>query len=386
MKYWWILGLLVVMTLLAMPRKASAMTPFARNYTMPCSACHSPAPPRLNDFGRTFKENGYYMPGGKVFSPNELLELNEYPPIQVRLIAFLVSHQKSQPKATRTQFTIPSEADIQMATAFGPSFSSFAEVVTTTGSGGGASVGTATMDWHAAKNRVSVRAGNFQPTNWLDTSIGCGMRRLTRQGCAFEEHMPASSSLSGVQAIDSETAGFSIYGRPTPPLWVDVSVVEGDTANGQKDFWGHAAWRFKNKYEVHAFGYMGKVGATPAKYSRMGVGVNLPVAKALVTGAWSSEDYSRNAFGEGDLTNANQDAKYSTGYVGVTYPFTPRTYGDARWEFINSHNVATKENKNLTTVQLGYLIRLNVRTAVEFTADSKDSKNNILTWLVDLDT
>ncbi len=37
-----------------------AIPAFARKYGMPCSACHE-AWPKLNNFGQTFKDNGYQM-------------------------------------------------------------------------------------------------------------------------------------------------------------------------------------------------------------------------------------------------------------------------------------------------------------------------------------
>jgi hypothetical protein len=63
-------GLLVVTFLLIDDRSASALPiptakvyaipAFARKYGMPCSACHE-AWPKLNNFGQTFKDNGYQM-------------------------------------------------------------------------------------------------------------------------------------------------------------------------------------------------------------------------------------------------------------------------------------------------------------------------------------
>ena len=43
---------------------ASAIPSFARKYGLPCSACHE-AWPMLNNFGQTFKDNGYQLGNGK---------------------------------------------------------------------------------------------------------------------------------------------------------------------------------------------------------------------------------------------------------------------------------------------------------------------------------
>ena len=52
--------LLVAMMLLAAVRPAHAIPAFARKYGLPCSACHE-AWPMLNNFGQTFKDNGYQL-------------------------------------------------------------------------------------------------------------------------------------------------------------------------------------------------------------------------------------------------------------------------------------------------------------------------------------
>jgi hypothetical protein len=51
---------LVLATLLVAVRPAHAIPAFARKYGLPCSACHE-AWPMLNNFGQTFKDNGYQL-------------------------------------------------------------------------------------------------------------------------------------------------------------------------------------------------------------------------------------------------------------------------------------------------------------------------------------
>jgi hypothetical protein len=52
--------LLVLAALLAVVPPAHAIPAFARKYGLPCSACHE-AWPMLNNFGQTFKDNGYQL-------------------------------------------------------------------------------------------------------------------------------------------------------------------------------------------------------------------------------------------------------------------------------------------------------------------------------------
>src|ERR1700719_5173068 len=51
---------LLAAVMLANSQSARAIPAFARKYGMPCSACHE-AWPKLNNFGQTFKDNGYQL-------------------------------------------------------------------------------------------------------------------------------------------------------------------------------------------------------------------------------------------------------------------------------------------------------------------------------------
>src|SRR5258708_13033499 len=55
--------LLVFAALLACVQTAYGIPAFARKYGLPCSACHE-AWPMLNNFGQTFKDNGYQLGNG----------------------------------------------------------------------------------------------------------------------------------------------------------------------------------------------------------------------------------------------------------------------------------------------------------------------------------
>jgi hypothetical protein len=57
-------GLLALATLFSGVQPAHAIPAFARKYGLPCSACHE-AWPMLNNFGQTFKDNGYQLGNGR---------------------------------------------------------------------------------------------------------------------------------------------------------------------------------------------------------------------------------------------------------------------------------------------------------------------------------
>ena len=53
-------AVLLAALMLADSQSARGIPAFARKYGMPCSACHE-AWPKLNNFGQTFKDNGYQL-------------------------------------------------------------------------------------------------------------------------------------------------------------------------------------------------------------------------------------------------------------------------------------------------------------------------------------
>ena len=58
------LEFLMLGALLGITENAHCIPAFARKYGLPCSACHE-AWPMLNNFGQTFKDNGYQLGNGR---------------------------------------------------------------------------------------------------------------------------------------------------------------------------------------------------------------------------------------------------------------------------------------------------------------------------------
>src|SRR3984957_4330573 len=57
-------GLVVVLMLLGSAAPRFPAPPFPRKYNLRCSDCHE-AWPKLNNFGQTFKDNGYQLMTGR---------------------------------------------------------------------------------------------------------------------------------------------------------------------------------------------------------------------------------------------------------------------------------------------------------------------------------
>jgi hypothetical protein len=76
-------GWVVVLALLGSPAPAFGVPAFARKYNLRCSDCHE-AWPKLNNFGQTFKDNGYQLMTGR---DAPIYQQASYFPIAFRSIA-----------------------------------------------------------------------------------------------------------------------------------------------------------------------------------------------------------------------------------------------------------------------------------------------------------
>ncbi|MHA2612078.1 MAG: porin [bacterium JZ-2024 1] len=359
--------LLGVLGLAVFARSSQAITAFARKYNQPCVTCHSPAPPRLNDFGRDFKENGYYMEGGREFTPVETLNISELPPISVRVLSWLVQHSKNLTNNT-VKFTIPDEVEVMVADSFGPKLYGFAEVEIEDGE---ANSGL-TVAGHSLSpdGRIWLRAGNFPADEWVSLNLGAGDFRLTRQRYLFENF----DFISGVPPLGGESTGFAVYGRPSEPFWFDIAILEGDKTNKNKDIWGHINYTFSGNWNLSLFGYSGKYGSTPKlDFSRLGVGIRWNAPAVSVYASFLSNSYDQSGGGSKDGTIA---------WLGLTYPIKELTYFDARWERYDSDDFDV--DNDLFTFHLGHSLMRNVRTALEYTVDADESDNNRFTWILDV--
>ncbi|MCU7849077.1 MAG: hypothetical protein KZQ89_14000 [Candidatus Thiodiazotropha sp. (ex Lucinoma kastoroae)] len=63
--HFYAMGMLLLVGSLILPEQASAVPAFARQTSMPCTACHFQHFPALNSFGRSFRAGGYTLTGGQ---------------------------------------------------------------------------------------------------------------------------------------------------------------------------------------------------------------------------------------------------------------------------------------------------------------------------------
>lgn len=118
--------------LLMMTTRTQAITSFARQTGLPCSACHT-TPPELTPFGREFKLNGYTLTGmpqiqAKPAHQEAGLSLNRYMPIAAFIQFAEAGTNRPQPGTENWNFQFPQAASLFLAGAISDHVGSFIQV------------------------------------------------------------------------------------------------------------------------------------------------------------------------------------------------------------------------------------------------------------------
>ena len=228
---------------LGLASPAHAIPPFARRYEVTCSACHQGHYPRLNAYGRQFRDNGYQLPDGaeqparsrrsvEPGLPDEGLSIFKEIPLSLRGQVFTTA--EVQPSA-------PEEPLL--------SNSLFSYI---TGGGSVAEDVSYFFTWTPFPD-PSLHQARIGFHNLLPRALGPGTLNL-RAGALFllDFQRPGHRFLSpGAVRITSLTVGdnaFSFaetalgvqaYGRPAwGPVHYEVALVAGDPpGQGDQDDW-----------------------------------------------------------------------------------------------------------------------------------------------------
>jgi hypothetical protein len=292
-------GALGVVLLFAMISPASAIPAFARKYSLRCTACHE-AWPVLNDFGRSFRDNGYQLRLGK---DDTVTAEPGYWPVAVRGVPNYtytrVSNQETDtgPRTLSSGGISDSGIDLLMAGTLTKNIS-FLVVPT-----GFASDGTANLEsFWAYFSRV------VKNSDWLNIRIG-----------QFEVDLPASS-----HRPLSLTSGYLLYGYHPIALGGE-ELAAYDLGENQRgvEFTGHDQASL-TRYSVSVFSAHDSQGSRNAlsspsyywhlqKYFRLNEGL----LSQFEVGAWGAvAKYPTNflTLGGAPLPNSGSDLASSSRY------------------------------------------------------------------------
>lgn len=264
--------LLMLGTALAVPQWAEATPFFARRYEYSCNNCHQGHYPRLNSFGRMFRENGYQLPKGA----EDAIRARRN--IEPGTVEEALSIFKEVPLGFRGQVfgVIPVDGEAQERPAYENKIFTYLF--------GGGSLGedySAYFSWtpfpSAMLHKAAVGFHNVASETLGEGTLHFRAGSLLLLDFQRPSHRGLFASPDAAEAVTVGLNGFSldinqlgvqVYGRPGwGPFFYEISVVAGDPGDGTerddwKDLWARVTYRlFQNtdhELTPGLFGYRGR--------------------------------------------------------------------------------------------------------------------------------
>jgi len=261
--------------------KANAIPAFARKYKTSCALCHAPFP-RLTAMGESFRLNGYKLPeADEIYVKEQPVSMGAeaykkvfpeaiwpstipgMPPLSIRIIGD-VNYYPYGPQTDRSDFNFPGEFTVLGAGAFDENFAFFADLGFEKEDDD--SYSTNPRAWLMWQNLFSGLIGGHH----LNLKAGNVGRQTIALPNTRNENSFAVEDYLYVTELDLDNEpGFQAvgYGRH----WrYGVGIVETDTDNSDKDFYGSLALKFGGLGYDGSGGKSeaGGVGTTPSGYWR----------------------------------------------------------------------------------------------------------------------
>ena len=389
---------LLAATLLAAVRPAYAVPAFARKYGLPCSACHQ-AWPMLNNFGQTFKDNGYQL-GNDRDSP--IYQQPAYWPIMFRVIpqwhresnnrvaidkiAGSASSGQVESTVTQSGFDL-SSIDIVTAGTLYNNISFFVQPFIASGSSGIAQTWVR-LDNLAKSRWLNVKIGKFE----LDEPISQERALLLDNtgGLYYNYFFTPPGDNNFFTGIGGSQLGAELLGHSEND-YTRYSVAVVSSNDGRTGLPSNQTYdvyvNFNQAFELpglglQRFGVYGYFGESPTFFQTSG-GRAIPG-----TGMGNRSFYRAGAYGQwyfgkfdfqtfymhgydnvflGNAVPANQPAQLPAGAVGPTwnggfveahYTYNPRLIGIGRYELVRMSREANPSIRgnlgNLDTWTVGY--------------------------------
>ena len=389
--------ILLLLTLLAGNPTAHAIPAFARKYGLPCSACHE-AWPLLNNFGQTFKDNGYQL-GNDRDAP--IYHEPSYFPIMFRVtpqwhressdrklvdrVAGTASSGQTESTVTASGFDL-SSLDIVTAGTLDKNISFFVQPFISSGSSDIAQ-GWVRFDNLVGSRWLNVKLGKFE----LDELIS-QERSLTLSNNSFYQNYfftpPGDNNFFtgiGGPQLGVELQGHSgnDYTRYSISVLSSNNGLTGLPAGNTYDVYGNFTQGFEvgrlGMQRVGAYGYFGQsptffqtTGGHPIPGTGMG---DRSFYRAGAYGWWYVYKFDFQTFymhGQdnvflGNSVAANQPSKlplgavgprWNGGFVEAHYNYNPRFILIGKYELIRMSQEANpgipRDRGNLDNWALGY--------------------------------
>jgi hypothetical protein len=387
--------LMLAMALLGAAPTAHAIPAFARKYGLPCSACHQ-AWPMLNNFGQTFKDNGYQL-GNDRDAP--IYQQPAYWPIMFRVTPtwhrestnrVAVDETPGNAKSGLSESTVTMSGfdvggiDIVTAGTLSKNISFFVQPFI-----GNSSAGLA-QAW--------VRLDNLLRSPWLNVKMGkfemdeliSQERSLTMSTLYYNYYFTPPGDNNFFTGIGNSQLGVEVSGHSRND-YTRYSVAMVNNSNGATGLPAGQSYNFfanlNQGFEIPRLGLQrvgayGYFGQSPTYFqTRNGIAIagtgtgNRSFYRAGAYGLWYLGKFDFQTFYEhgydnvflGNAVPANQPLKlppgaaaptWNGGFVEAHYTFNPRLIAIGKYELIRMSRQANPtihaNAGNLDTWTVGY--------------------------------
>ncbi len=350
---------------LMVPADLEAIPAFSRKHQLACNQCHS-AWPLLNEFGRTFKENGYRLdraprttadPGDVVIDDRLVLP-------GVLPMSFRVQGRPFVKRNTdqRYRMQVVHELELYVADSAVDNYSYFANLEAEDEAGWEVELSDLVAGWHP---RAQVNfLGGYGPLTFADPFNTFASRRLTQ-----DRPSPNGARFQSGYRFRDETPFATFYGRAGELFYsASAGTGAGDPAGtDRKDYLFRAAYDLPGGVSIGGFSLIGdKQLAAPARiqqYSRAGADLQVDSHGFTVNALWYRA--------KEDLTTTLGSQKNAAWYFQTLYvtPTPVPVVPVFRYESVQS-NSGLASTQSVALALIAY-VRGNINVSVDYTKQTK---------------
>lgn len=401
-----ILVAIIVISLFSVwARKSSAIPTFARKHNLPCNACHI-AFPKLNAFGKKFRENGYRMPGDE----GSYIYQGSVPlAVAVNVAWESESEEKGTEKDSRHSIDLE-EARLFSGGTLAPKVSYYSdlglyekkpsEAMELMESLAGEHLqGVIILDDlfsdRIGKEYINVAIGVRE----LDLQIS-PMRRLTETQYLVYNTMPMAMGTGGKMYMNGlmfmmPQTGIEIRGNPSHEIHYGLTLLNGrgtlSDNNDHKDIYGNIRYTYKDHTTIEILGYSGKgvlgdvtnfgntgeVGTGPdVDITRYAISLQSDIIDGLYLSGmymWMKDSYdSPLLYATG---KSSKDRKFSGWFIEADYIVRSWLVSALRWDSVSDDD--NGKNQTQITANLSYLLHPNIKFLLEYSRLDTDEGFNM---------
>lgn len=385
--------------LLVVPsERADAIPPFARKYETSCASCHQGHYPRLNEFGRRFRENGYQLPDGaeawavaarslESGAASERLAVFREVPLSVRgqIFGVVPANPGDAPNLSPSVYSmINGGGAVSKDVSFYFTWTPFPDPALHQMKVGFHNLFADTI----GQGTLNIRAGRLFLLDFQRPSH----RFLSPGATAVSNVSVGSNAFTFAEASD----GVQIYGRPGwGPFHYELGLYAGDVADGAeqddwKDVFGRTTYSFfqntDHQLTVGAFGYLGRSEFE----TELGDVLLAQRDDFWIAGGEAEVDVGPvNLFGmayasrHSDPANDGEPVSLGAYRAEAVCFFTPRLTGSVRFDVVTSTDDPSLGRLELAP-HLTYATAGNVLTTVAWRQDLEDGAASSLVGSVDV--